>query len=393
MKSKYFNILIIYVIGLLYACQEESIGQQPVDSNPPNPVTNVTVRNISGGAIIHYTLPDDEDLLYVKALYYLKDSIEIDTRASVYVDSLVVVGFGDMKERQVRLIAVDRSQNESSAVTVSISPLSPDVLNIGESLNLIQDFGGVHAYWDNPNKVDIAIAVLTKDHNEEYVPLETFYSSRSAGEGTIRGMDTIPYDFTVYAEDRWGNKSEQKYYTLTPIYETKFDRLKFARVDLAGDASQVSGFEMHRMWDGNNNGDPCFSTVGGTGLWPQSATMDMGITGKISRIRIFQRMSLKPYIWGEGNLRKFQVYGCETLDYSGGWDNWTLLMDCVSVKPSGLPLGQNTDEDIYVATNGEDFTNSPTNPPVRYLRFLVTQTWAGGDNFQIGEIEIYGDDR
>jgi len=141
MKSKYFNILIIYVIGLLYACQEESIGQQPVDSNPPNPVTNVTVRNISGGAIIHYTLPDDEDLLYVKALYYLKDSIEIDTRASVYVDSLVVVGFGDMKERQVRLMAVDRSQNESSAVTVSISPLSPDVLNIGESLNLIQDFG------------------------------------------------------------------------------------------------------------------------------------------------------------------------------------------------------------------------------------------------------------
>jgi hypothetical protein len=68
-------------------------------------------------------------------------------------------------------------------------------------------------------------------------------------------------------------------------------------------------------------------------------------------------------------------------------------MDCESIKPSGLPLGQLSIEDEEQARNGEDFTNNPNNPPVRYIRILAKRTWANGANFQIGEVEIYGDNR
>lgn len=52
-----------------------------------------------------------------------------------------------------------------------------------------------------------------------------------------------------------------------------------------------------------------------------------------------------------------------------------------------------SDEDVAVATNGEDFAFPSSNPKIRYIRIKVTQTWAGGDNFQIMELDIFGDNR
>jgi hypothetical protein len=378
-----------------YACSEEPVGQQPTDSLPPGSVSNIEVHNISGGAIIRYIVPDDEDLLYVKAVYSLNnDGVLSDARASVYTDSLKIEGFGDTLAHEVKLIAVDRSQNESPAEIATIRPLKPDVFSIEESLTLVTDFGGIHAYWDNPNQAEISVVILKKDHNDEYVPFETFYSSKAAGDGSVREMDTIQGDFAVYVQDRWEHKSATKYYTLTPLYETRFDPLKFSAVYLPSDIPEYSDdYGIYRIWDGVRGDDPCFSSPAGTGIWPQWITMDLGILAKLSRIRVYQRTWIDSYIWAEGNLRRFEIWGSETLDVSGSWDSWTLLMSCVSIKPSGLPMGQYTDEDLNVAYNGEDFLNSPENPKVRYIRIKVTETWQGGSGFQIGEIDFYGDNR
>jgi len=119
--------------------------------------------------------------------------------------------------------------------------------------------------------------------------------------------------------------------------------------------------------------------------------MDLGVTGQLSRIRLFQRS--EPYVFAEGNPRKFEVWGAQTLDPSGSWDSWIKLMDCTSVKPSGLPMGQNNNEDLDRSHNGEDFICSPTNPKVRYIRIKVTRTWSGGDNTQISELQFFGDNR
>ena len=385
------NILILIALGLItFACNEEPIGQQPIDNIPPEAVSDVKVENIPGGAILTYMLPQDEDLLYVKAVYSLKDSLISETRSSLYSDTLKVEGFGDTKEQQVKLIAVDRSRNESPEVLATIAPLEAPVVTIGKTLSLVPDFGGVHSYWENPTRAEISTIILQKDQNDEYVPLETFYSSMVDGDGATRGMDTIASDFGIYVQDRWENQSDIKYFTLTPIYETEFDPVKFKAVELPGDAGSVNGWAKSNMWDGTT-GDNGYSSIGGTGVWPHFVTIDLGVTGQLSRLRIFQRLG--DYIFGEGNPRKFEVWGCQTLDPTGSWDSWTKLMDCTSVKPSGLPMGQNTNEDIELATNGEDFICDPMNPKVRYIRIKVTQTWAGGDNFQISELEVYGDNR
>ena len=65
------NLLYILSVLLLIACSEEERTFVKTDSVAPQPVSNVEVTNIPGGAILKYTLPDDEDLLWVKANYEL----------------------------------------------------------------------------------------------------------------------------------------------------------------------------------------------------------------------------------------------------------------------------------------------------------------------------------
>ena len=392
----YLNILIVLSVVMCFgSCKEEPVGQQPVDGASPGKITNVRHRSIAGGAVFHYSLPDDEDLLCVKAVYSIDGTTEIEAKASAFVDSLVVNGFGDMMPHEVKLIAVDKSRNESEPHIETVTPLKPDILTISESLNIVPDFGGLLATWENPNRAEIAVNVEVEDHNKEYVPEETFYSSMANGRGSLRGLDTIPFYFRTYIVDHWGNKGPARYDTIVPMYETLFDRLKFAKISTPGDIPPFnSDYDIHRIWDGNYGSDPCYSSPGGTGIWPQAVSFDMGVVGKISRFRLYQRTSNSAYIWNEGNMRRFEVWGCVNFNPTlSGWDQWTLLMDCESIKPSGLPMGQMSIEDEEVARNGEDFVNDPNNPPVRYIRLVCKRTWADGGNFQIGEVEIFGDNR
>jgi hypothetical protein len=393
MIIKYVNIIIMIVAGFLwYACgEEEPVGQQSVDSVPPGKVSEVQITNIPGGAVLTYTLPEDPDLLYVKAVYTRNGEV-CESRTSLYRDSLKVEGYGDTQSHEVKLIAVDRSRNESAPETVTIQPLEPDVITIGKTLDIEAYFGGVNIHWDNVNRAEISVTLLQNNEDlMEDVPYETFYSSMAKGEGLIRELDTIPYEFGVYAQDHWGNRSEVKRFERTPLYETQFDPLNFKDASVSGDAPHLNNpsYVLSKIWDGVWGSDNCYSSEVGSGIWPHSITIDLGVAGKISRIRLHQRLN---YQWTEGNPRNFELWGCLNPP-SGNWDNWTKLMECESVKPSGLPGTEYSNEDASRALDGEDFYNTNIDFTVRYLRLRVYRTWGGGDNIQIGEIEVFGDNR
>lgn len=386
MKKAY--LMFLFVLFVLSSCSEEERPLIKTDNIAPQPVTDVQVRNIPGGAVLSYKLPDDEDLLYVKADYSLKDGSNDEVRATAYVDTLKIVGFGTEEERTVKIIAVDRSENESTPVTVKIKPLEAPVITIGKTLQLITDFGGVHAYWENKDRAEISVVLEREDHNKEFVPIDTYYSSVVNGDAATRGMDTIPQNFRAYVMDRWENKSDVLETTLSPLFEEKFDRLKFKSLVLDGDEPSAWGWEIPYIWDGSINGNG-FHTANGSGRWPQVMSFDTGVTGKISRIKIWQRTQ-DNYSYRHGNLKLFEIWGTNDSEHLNDWNAWTKLMTCESVKPSGLPSGQLSDEDYAHAVAGEEFACPPTMPKVRYLRVKALETWSGGDFFHFMEIEVYG---
>ncbi len=84
----------------------------------PGVVSNIKVTNLAGAALITYTLPDNENLLYVKALYTLNGQ-QKEVKVSMFQKKLLVEGFGNTEERNIELYAVSRSEVASEPVSVT----------------------------------------------------------------------------------------------------------------------------------------------------------------------------------------------------------------------------------------------------------------------------------
>jgi hypothetical protein len=371
------------------------VGRQPVDGDAPGEVSDVTWYPTPGGAVFRYTLPDNRDLLYVKAVYSRDEGVESESIASIYADSLVVEGFGDTQLKKVSLYAVDRSGNISPPVTQEITPLKPSIYSVGDLLELLPDFGGIRAKWVNESGEEFAIVVLQKDSaSGEYVPMDRMYSTVRNGIFAIgnNSMEPVPVDFAVYAQDRWGHSTETKYYTLTPLFIAEFDKSLFRGTPLPNDCVIMGGYPITRLWDGERSGNSIVAVQAGDMIMPKAITFDMGTLGNIYRIQFLWRVD-PGWEWRGGSPRHMKVYACAELDPTGNWNSWTEIYDYVSIKPSGLPTGQNTAEDMEKFNAGEMFDIDLSLPKMRYIRLNVYETWGQNDAYQISEVTVYGDNR
>lgn len=171
-----------------------------------------------------------------------------------------------------------------------------------------------------------------------------------------------------------------------------FDKKLFSHINLPNDYCQDrnSGWQITGIWDDV----PIHAGGSAPTEEKQSITIDLGVTGNLAYFHLYQWVSrdegYPPFC--EANLKKFEIWGCETLDETGSWDSWTKLMDCEVIKPSGLPGEFDaTEEDYTAGYQGQSFYNKVNyNVPVHYIRVKVLETWGGMNNFRIEEIALFG---
>ena len=149
------------------------------------------------------------------------------------------------------------------------------------------------------------------------------------------------------------------------------------------------GFDDENIYDDNT--ESYAHTWGGTG-WPQMFTIDLGGLKKFSRMKLWQRLPSDGFYYAHGNPKTWEVYGrADEPEMDGSWDNWTLINECSMVKPSGLPMGSVTNEDIDAAHDGHEFTfDVDTTPEVRYIRIKITATWDGATYCNFAEMSVFG---
>lgn len=390
---KQYCIILMVLLGFCSACKKEPRGQYPVDSVPPGAIKSPQVKNIAGGAIITYVLPGDEDLLYVKATYKLGNGTAMEEKASVYAHSIEVEGFGKSQPSTVQLIAYDRSNNASKPVTVDIHPLDAPIYSIFKSLKVYDDFGGVRLEWDNPDAAKVVIEVDTLNEKGGMVNAQNIYTDAKIGTGNVRGYTDSVQVFGMSVRDRWGNHTDTLIGTYHPLYEVELDKSKFAVWNPPGlTTSQLGGWGLPNAWNGTIAGNG-FST--GVGHYaPQDITFDMGQLAKLSRFVINSRdRAQHDLIYSYGHFKRFSLWGSPTPNVNQDTSTWIKIGDFESHKPSGLPVGQVTEEDIETAViKGEDYVVDPHVPPVRYIWIRVEETW-GGATPQMMEITFYGDPR
>lgn len=386
------SIIIIAVAFGLAACTKEGRIDHLDSTMPaPPPVTNINVVPGPGSAAITYDVPDDPNLLYVKALYEIREGVYREAKTSFYMDTLHLEGFGDTETYQVKIFSVGKNEKESLPVTADVTPLKSPVQSAFESLELSATFGGVRISFENSAKANLIIGVLIDTTGyKTWATVTDFYTSAEEGTFSVRGYDATEKEFAVVLKDRWSNRSDTLIQPVVPLFDELVDRNNIRPLVLPNDAVVLGpNNDVSKMFDGMKAGNVDVYGSTNAASFPQWFTFDFGEKVIISRFKSYQRIA--PFTYGLSAVKAFEIWGSNDPQSDGSWDSWELLGQFESFKPSGLPFPQYTDEDVnYAGIQGEDFEFDDLQPAYRYIRFKTLETWDMGGQVAIAELEIWG---
>ncbi len=406
-------LLSCFLFLLFSGCEEKSLGPINGGSGKPETIANIETVAVPGGVYISYDIPNEEDVLAVKAVFTLQDGKEKEVISSYYQTHLTIKGYNDMESHTARLYVVNRAQELSDPVEVSFVPLESSLQKVVKSFEFISDFGGVKFHWQNEDRESLNFEFLGENAEGELGALKIIASQSENASESLRGYDTNPHRFGAIVSDRWGNVSDTLYpagYVVTPLFEEQLDHTKIEILSnnvLAANAGISYPYENDVRWDisGWASGNSAYSMFDrNKDTWSHSyngtvpgaaVTLDLHATIKLSRMHTIQReYAYSARVYAQGNVEEFEVWGAlEKPAMTGKWAEagWTKLADFKTVKPSGSPLGTVTDEDLSIAANGHEFPFDITLPAVRYIRIRVKKTFGSTSNCYFAEVGFFGE--
>jgi hypothetical protein len=390
MKSiKIFMMAVLLLTGFSRCSKMERLTFIDEAAPAPQQVKDVQVTSTPGGAILTYHLPNDGNLLYVKAVYEIQAGVVKEAKSSFYRDTIELVGYGDTQPHEVKLFSVGKNEKESEPVSISITPLEPPVNTVAASLEVTPTFGGVNVRFKNETQANIVIMVMVDSSGMgTWAPLRNFYTGAREGNFAARGLPALEKKFGIYIMDRWNNKSDTLVTSLIPLQETLIPKTGFKTVRLPGDGvEQVNPpLLISKMWDEKLEYEAYASPR--NVATPHWVTFDMGVTAILGR---FKMWNVEAHAYKDGGLKRWQFWGTRNPNPSGSFDGWELLGEFNAFKPSGLPDGQRTAEDIDMSSyQGIDYEFPSGVPPVRYLRIVTLENYGGDGLTVVAELSFWG---
>ena len=393
---------LLIAATLMLLVSANSCTKEELDSTQPGPLLVLDVEPTNGGAIIKYQLPDDSDLLYVRAEYTNALGEDVFKVGSRYTNSVEIDGFIEAGTYTVHLYAVDQANNKSEATRIDINPLKSFIFLVQESIDLEPDLGGVKISWENPLQKTVFVYLYYDNGINEK---ERILSSGKTEETfVIRGMDSISYDFSVVVEDFEGNKTDKIFVDrLKPLFEEKIDKTPWTLVStLSVDGNAWEG-ETVNFWDDvvdtkESPADNSYFIInrdnnGGTLNFPLDIVIDLNKQIILNRFVVWQRAfwytdgsngaSDDYYYYQNENMRSFDLFA------SNDKQEWRLL--------GNFDIGDPKDEDgnipadkIQEAIDGHEIELDETSEPFRYLKFSITSGYGSETNVCGSEITLYG---
>jgi len=133
-----FMGLIIISLLFVWSCKKSESPVEVIsnDTTKPGIITDIKVENLNGAALITYSLPKSNNLLYVQAKYPIREGHYRESKTSFYTDTVLVEGFAKAGEYEVVLHAVSRANVMSDPVVVKVNPKTPNYILVNEGRHL-----------------------------------------------------------------------------------------------------------------------------------------------------------------------------------------------------------------------------------------------------------------
>lgn len=394
--KKHMNKIVFFsffVLITIIACSEDD----NIDTTAPGILSNLSATPTNGGGRINYTLPSDNDILYVKAVYTNSLGDEVFKVSSKYNTSIEINGLNQATPIKVKLYVIDESENVSKATEVEFTPLKSFIFLVQESINITPDLGGVKITWENIASKTVFVYVHVIDDGEEIIRI---LSSSSPQENIfIRGLAAKELTFSTKVEDFDGNITElEEKGKLTPLFEEKIDKSTWTLI--ANQSINGNAFEGRTVnfWDDvvdtvETDADNSYFIItrdnnGGSLNFPLDIVIDLNKNVKIQRFKVWQRAFWYngggvTYHYQEENIRSFDLYA------SNDTQSWDLLGQFDIGDPRDA-AGNISAEAFQEAIDGHEFSLPNTSEEFRYLKFSITSNY-GSTQITVGsEITLYG---
>jgi|SRR5690606_11307020 len=176
-----------------------------------------------------------------------------------------------------------------------------------------------------------------------------------------------------------------------PIVEQLIPK-PFTALNLATDAGHYNTNVLSRLWSGVQNLSSSYRS-NDAGI-PHHYSFDLGVKTRLTRYVVHHRGAANrpDILYNSGNLKRWEVWGSEgDYDPDGSYEGWTKLIECTALKPSGLPRGEFSPEDLAYFEAGEEFAFPSDLPAVRYIRIKVLEVYDESKQYsETTEMTFYG---
>ncbi|NNK83608.1 MAG: DUF4959 domain-containing protein [Flavobacteriaceae bacterium] len=396
MKNQIIKTLFFLILAftIVVSCSKKD----DEDTTPPSVLSIVSVTPTNGGGVITYTLPDDNDILYVKAVYTNTLGVEVSRASSKYNNDIEITGLNQTTPLTIKLYVIDENYNQSNAVEIELTPLESFIFLVQESIEITPDLGGVKVTWENIESKTVYVYLHINDGYEEQIRI---LSSNNAQESIfVRGLESVEMTFSTQVEDFDGNQTslEQKA-ILTPLFEEVIDKSTWTLVTSQSVNGNAWEGATVNFWDdvidtvGNDSDNSYFmiwrDQNGGSLNWPLDFVIDLNKTVKIHRFKVWQRAfwyngpADTPYYYQEENMKSFILYA------SNDSQNWEELGQFDIGDPRDAE-GNIPASSLEEAANGHDFNLEAVSEAFRYLKFSLTSNYGSEAYVNGSEITLYG---
>lgn len=391
MKKLFLLTILIFTVN---SCSKQDDG----DTTPPSVLTIDSVTPTNGGGIISYTLPNDDDILYVRAEYTNSNGVDVTRASSGYNNSIEIDGLNQITALTITLYVIDENYNQSPPIYVELVPLESFIYLVQESIEVTTDLGGFRITWENIQSKTVYVFVHINNGIEEEIRILS--SNNSSESIAVRGLPSDEITISTRIEDFDENSTtlEEKG-TLTPLFEQVIDKSTWTLVtsqSVNGNAWEGASVN---FWDDvidttNNNSDNSYFMIwrdlnGGSLDWPLDLVIDLNKNVKVTRFTVWQRAywyngpSDVPYYFQEENMKSFIIYA------SNDGQVWEELgqFDIGDPRDSEGNIPQSA---LESAANGHEFELDQVSESFRYLKFSVTSNYGSEAYVNGSEITMYG---
>ncbi len=258
----------------------------------------------AGGAVLHYALPDDPDIVGIHVRYADCYGQPILRTGSSLSDSVNLIGFNEAQQNIPCKVTMQlRNGSETAPIEKSFSTLDSEPIQFINSMKVESGWGGFSINYNAPDDVQGLYHVFylgenPYTHQPDTILLET--------KSILAGGDTLFYNpkqlkdkntIVVKVEDYRGYMVKQRSWDVESMQSAKHDGLKISYANSLEDDNEKVGIQY--LTDGDTNGWRWFessddhkfytfiSKLRGVGEDSAPMYVDIGEVTPVAEIRLY----------------------------------------------------------------------------------------------------------